>query len=250
MAKLLKDRTVAQAKQGAPIRLRDIVEGIRNDLTVTNQLRDETLNRSRSLIRSCAESIRAIHRHEWAAAEEMLRQARLDGNAMVAPLAQHPALYHAGYTQDALKELVEAHLLFAVVRGGALPAPAELQVTGSTYLRGMSEAGTEMRRFVLDMMRQGEIAAAEPYLEFMDEVYSLLITVDFPDAITDGLRRHTDVLRNVLERTRGDLTLGMRQEQMRQALRAFEEQLAAAGLDLGPAGEMGDLGSVRLDDAE
>ena len=144
---------------------------------------------------------------------------------MVDAIADQPTLYHAGYTQDALKELVEAHLVAAVVRGTAYPTPADLYVTGATYLRGMSEAGSEMRRFVLDLVRRGEVTAAEPYLEFMDEVYSQLITVDFPDAVTDGLRRSTDVLRSVLERRRGDLTLAIRQDQMRQALVSFEANL-------------------------
>ena len=211
-----------------------IVEEIRTQLTGINALRDATLNRSRALIRACAESIRAIHRHEWEEATAMLAAARAAADEMVDALADYPMLYHAGYTQDALKELVEAHLLFAVVRGGPMPQPAELRVTGATYLRGMSEAATEMRRFVLDLMRQGEIAQAEPYLNFMDEVYSLLITVDFPDSITDGLRRHTDVLRTVLERTRGDLTISFRQEQMRVALRSLEARL---GTELGPMDE-------------
>jgi translin len=202
-----------------------IVEEIRTQLTGINGLRDATLNRSRSLIRSCAESIRAIHRHEWEEATAMLAAARGAADEMVDALTDHPMLYHAGYTQDALKELVEAHLLFVVVRGGPMPRPEALRVTGATYLRGMSEAATEMRRFVLDLMRQGEIEQAEPYLDFMDEVYSLLITVDFPDSITDGLRRHTDVLRTVLERTRGDLTISFRQEQMRVALRSLEARL-------------------------
>ncbi|MCC6455688.1 MAG: haloacid dehalogenase [Caldilineaceae bacterium] len=202
-----------------------IVEEIRTGLTGINSLRDATLTRSRALIRACAESIRAIHRHEWDEATAMLAAARAAANEMVDALADHPMLYHAGYTQDALKELVEAHLLFAVVLGGPMPQPAALRVTGATYLRGMSEAATEMRRFVLDLMRQGEIAQAEPYLAFMDEVYSQLITVDFPDSITDGLRRHTDVLRSVLERTRGDLTISFRQEQMRIALRSLEARL-------------------------
>jgi translin len=205
--------------------LSGIVEDIRTQLTGINGLRDATLNRSRALIRACAESIRAIHRHEWDEATAMLAAARSAANEMVDALIDHPMLYHAGYTQDALKELVEAHLLFAVVRGGPMPQPAALRVTGATYLRGASEAATEMRRFVLDLMRQGEIAQAEPYLDFMDEVYSLLITVDFPDSITDGLRRHTDVLRTVLERTRGDLTISFRQEQMRLALRSLEARL-------------------------
>jgi len=203
----------------------EIVEAIRQEFTAINHLRDKTLQQSRTLVRSCANSIRAIHRHEWAAAETALQQARSEAAAMVQPLAAYPTLYQAGYTQDALKELVEAHVVYAVVRNGALPLPADLYVTGATYLRGLGEAASEMRRFVLDLMRRGQVVAAEPYLEFMDEVYSLLITVDFPDAITDGLRRNTDVLRTVLERTRGDLTLGIRQEGMRQALQSFEARL-------------------------
>ena len=217
-----------------------IVEAIREELTNTNTLRDATLGRSRTLIRACALSIRAIHRHEWAEAETLLAQARQDAAEMVGAIANHPMLYHTGYTQDALKEVVEAHLVFAVVRGTPLPTPAELLVTGPTYLRGMSEAATEMRRFVLDLIRRGQVAEAEPFLDFMDEVYSHLVTVDFPDAVTDGLRRHTDILRSVLERTRGDLTLAIRQDQMRAALRDLETnldrhlgtQLAAAALDL------------------
>jgi len=218
-----------------------IVEAIREELTNTNTLRDATLGRSRTLIRACALSIRAIHRHEWAEAETLLSQARQDAAEMVDAIANHPMLYHTGYTQDALKEVVEAHLVFAVVRGTPLPTPAELLVTGPTYLRGMSEAATEMRRFVLDLIRRGQVAEAEPFLDFMDEVYSHLVTVDFPDAVTDGLRRHTDILRSVLERTRGDLTLAIRQDQMRAALRDLETnldrhlgtQLAATALDLG-----------------
>ncbi len=207
--------------------LTDIVESIRSELTEANALRDDTLQRSRSLIRLCAHSIRAIHRHDWDDAGELLQQAREEAGVMVDALVMHPMLYHAGYTQDALKELVEAHLVYAVVHGDEWPTPESLQVAPSTYLRGMSEAGTEMRRFVLDLIRRGQVEEAEPYLDFMDEVYTLLITVDFPDAITHGLRRNTDVLRSVLERTRGDLTLAIRQDQMRAALSSFEMRLDA-----------------------
>lgn len=205
--------------------LATIVDSVREEMTVTNDLRDETLKRSRMLIRSCAHSIRAVHRHEQDEARRLLAQARAEGVTMVEPLKEHPDLYHAGYTQDALKELVEAHLVYAVVYGEEPPTPDQLHVTGATYLRGLSEAATEMRRFALDLMRRDRVEEAEPYLAFMDDVYSLLITVDFPDAITNGLRRSTDVLRNVLERTRGDLTMGIRQDRMRAMLHAFETRL-------------------------
>lgn len=216
--------------------LNAIVDAIRSELTTLNSLRDETLARSRSLTRACANSIRAIHRHEWHEAELLLAQARSEAAAMLEAIAVQPTLYYAGYTQDALKELVEAHLVHAVALGLPLPGPGALRVPGPTYLRGMSEAATEMRRFVLDLMRAGRVTEAEQYLLFMDEVYSQLVTVDFPDAVTEGLRRHTDVLRGVLERTRGDLTLAFRQEQMRVALLAFERHLdRQLGTDLAAA---------------
>lgn len=236
---------MSNTEQGSSRTLTEIVESIRDEFTAMSLVRDETLNRSRALIRSCAAAIRAIHRHEWENAEQLLAEARAAAQELVAPLADYPMLYHTGYTQDALKELVEAHLVMATVRGEPMPKPAALQVTGATYLRGMSEAATEMRRFVLDLMRRGRVAEAEPLLDSMDEIYSLLTTVDFPDSITDGLRRNTDVLRNVLERTRGDLTMSLRQDQMRQALQRFEARLGdeleatvgaawTAGQELGP----------------
>ena len=211
--------------------------------------RDRTLQLARALTRSCAHSIRAIHRHEWADAEAMLAQARADAAAMVQPLAAATTVYYAGYTQDALKELVEAHTVHAVVRGLPMPTPSAMYVTGATFLRGLSEAATEMRRFVLDLMRRGQIAEAEPLLDFMEEVYHLLVAVDFPDAITDGLRRQTDVLRNVLEKTRGDLTLAVRQEQLRSALHDLVQRLDAAGSGLN-ADELAGFGPVEDEPAE
>lgn len=206
--------------------LADIIESIRGDLTVKNQVRDLTLNRSRELIRLCALSIRAIHRHEWAEAEGQLGTAREAAQLMMADLAVHPDLNEAGYTQDALKELVEAHALYAFVGDGRLPAPGDLNVPAAAYLNGLAEAASELRRFVLDLIRLGKVSEAEPYLDRMDEVYSYMVTMDFPDALTGGLRRTTDMLRGVLERTRGDLTLAVRQDEMQAALGAFERRMA------------------------
>ncbi|MCY4118076.1 MAG: haloacid dehalogenase [Caldilineaceae bacterium] len=205
--------------------LAGVVDAITREMETFSGVRDDMLVRSRSLIRDCAHSIRAMHRHELDGAERMLAAARQDARAMVEPLASYPDLFHSGSTQDALKELVEAHLLYAFITGGPLLTPEELEVTGATYLKGLTEAATEMRRFALDLMRQDRVEEAATYLERMDEIYSLLVTVDFPDAITKGLRRQTDVLRGVLERTRGDLTTAVRQEKMQAALRRVEERL-------------------------
>lgn len=210
-----------------------IIEAIRADLTRRNDVRDATLRRSRELVRLCANSIRAVHRHEFDEAAGLLAQARAAAAEMVADLANLPDLYYTGYTQDALKELAEAHLVHAFVTGAPLPSPEALHVPSSTFLNGMSEAASEMRRFALDMIRLGRVEEALPYLAIMDEVYSQQITIDFPDAITGGLRRQTDVLRGILERTRGDVTMSSRQEAMRLALAAFETRMMGAAPDAG-----------------
>jgi translin len=207
--------------------LTSIMDAIRGELTAKNAVRDLTLGRSRELIRFCALSIRAIHRHEWDEAAALLKTAREAAAVMSADLASYADLYDAGYTQDALKEVVEAHTLFAVVRGEALPGPIELGIPAAAYLNGLAEAASELRRFILDLIRLDCTAEGEPYLAIMDEVYSHLVTMDFPDALTGGLRRTTDALRGVLERTRGDLTVALRQEELQAALVAFERQVAA-----------------------
>ncbi len=205
--------------------LEHIIEGIREEFTAKNQVRDATLNRSRELIRFCALSVRASHRHDWQDAANLLKTARDAAKVMADDLAQYPDLYHTGYTQDALKELAEAHLLYAFVRGEDWPGPADLHMPAAAYLNGLAEAASELRRFTLDLIRRGQAAEAEPYLAAMDEVYSQLITIDFPDSLTGGLRRTTDMLRAVLERTSGDLTVAVRQEELQAALRGFEERV-------------------------
>lgn len=206
-----------------------IAEDIRAVFEEKNAARDLTLGRSRELIRLCALAIRAIHRAEFAQAQQLLATARAAADAMKADVAQHPELYYAGYTQDALKELAEAHITFAMVNDQPLPTPHELGVDPPAYLNGLCEAASELRRSCLDILRHGHNAEAERLLAAMDDVYGVLVTMDFPDAITGGLRRSTDALRGVLERTRGDLTSSLRQAQLQAALQALEEKLDVEG---------------------
>jgi translin len=202
-----------------------IAEKIRAELTVKNAARDSTLARSRELIRFCSLAIRATHREEFAEAEQLLATARAAANEMKDGIAAYPDLYFTGYTQDALKELAEAHITFAVVNNRPLPSPEELGVDTAAYLNGLCEAASELRRRTLDIIRHGRTAEGERLLAAMDDVYGVLVTMDFPDAITGGLRRSTDALRAVLERTRGDLTNSLQQEKLLRELQAFEQRI-------------------------
>lgn len=210
--------------------LNAIADSIRAAMESKNTARDSAINKSRETIRYCAEAIRAIHRREWNNADEKLTLARLTADAMRTDIAGHPDLYHSGYTQDALKELVEAYCTQAIIRGESLPTPESLEVEPSTYLNGLAEAATELRRFILDILRlpDGDASEAERLLNAMDAIYDHLVAFDFPDAVTGGLRRQTDIVRGVLERTRGDLTTTIRQQQLQAALERFESRLPKA----------------------
>jgi len=207
--------------------LNTIADSIRAVLVVKNAARDTAISRSRELTRHCAESIRAIHRREWENAEGKLANARAAAEELREVVAAYPDLYHSGYTQDALKEVVEAFATYAIIRGQALPSPETLNVESATYLNGLAEAATELRRFILDILRRenADSDEAERLLDWMDAVYDQLVTFDFPDAITGNLRRQTDVVRGVLERTRGDLTTTLQQQRLQAALRQLEERL-------------------------
>ncbi len=210
-----------------PERLNAIVGHITTHLTAKNEVRDMTLNRSRNLIRFCANSIRATHRHEYAEAQSLLDEAKAAAQTMKDDASAFPDVYYAGYLQDALKELAEAAIVLALVTGEALPGPDDLGIEYAAYLNGLGEAMGEMRRYALDSMRRDDDTSAEGLLEVMDDVYSHLVAIDFPDSLTGGLRRTTDMVRGVTERTRGDLSTSMRQEKLLEALRAMEARLAA-----------------------
>jgi translin len=207
--------------------LEPIMERIRADLTRRNEVRDLTLNRSRMLIRFCANSIRATHRHEFDLARRLWSEAKEAAEVMQNDARPFADIYYAGYLQDALKELAEAAITLALVSGEPLPDPDDLGIEYPAYLNGLAEAAGELRRYALDSLRRGSTDEAERLLGLMDDIYSELVTVDFPDALTGGLRRTTDMVRGVTERLRSDLTTIMRQEQLQAALQAFEQRLTA-----------------------
>ena len=197
-------------------------------LEATNAARERALAESRQIIRLCANCIRAVHRGEFAEGERLADEARDRLGALGQALRDHPAIYWSGYVQDAQKEYAEARIVHGLIGGTGAPSPQLLQVEDAVYLNGLGEAAGELRRYALDRLRAGETARAEWALAAMDDIYGLLVTVDFPDAITGGLRRTTDMVRGVLERTRGDVTVTLRQQVLEQALTNAEWRMRNA----------------------
>jgi len=205
--------------------LNNLAENIREEFEQISAARDLAYQRSRKLVSLCARAIRAVHREDWDTAVSLIAEAKEASDIMVDGVRDYPALYYAGYTQDAVKEFVEANLTYALVRNRPLPTPEELGTESNTWLGGLAEAATELRRRILDIIRHGHSDEVERLLDDMDNIYSVLVTFDFNDKITGGLRRRTDVVRSVLERTRGDVTTNLRQTELERALKALEAKL-------------------------
>ena len=206
-------------------RLDDIAEQIHQAFEARTNARDEVLSQARTLTRYCASAIRAIHRDEFDNAQENIDLASTIAKSFQTDLVEYPDLYYAGYTQDALKEFAEANIVYALVIGSELPSPQELGLENAAYLNGLAETVGEFRRRCLDILRQGYSQDAERLLNYMDDIYAILITMDYPNAITGGIRRQTDIVRGITERTRGDLTLSLRQEHLEQTMQRLESQL-------------------------
>ena len=198
------------------------------DFDARHLAREEALTHSRLLTRHSAQAIRAIHRNERDLADEELNQCRELVESIKSNLAPFPDLFFSGYTQDAIKEYAEARLTYCMVLDLDLPTPAEMDVEVATYLRGMAEAAGELRRRCLDILRKGYSGEAERLLAHMDEIFAVLMTMDYPDAITYGLRHQSDQLRGIIERTRADLTISLREHTLQQALIDFEKKLPPA----------------------
>ena len=202
-----------------------IVEGIRAHFVSKNRAREQALPLCREAIRHSANAIRAVHRSEFEAGQELIGKAAGLLREARAALQDHPDIFHAGFVHDSQKEFAEASLTLALVANRPLPTPEELRVERAAYLNGLGEAVGELRRHLLDSLRGGDVEHCEGCLTAMDDIYSVLVTFDYPDAMTAGLRRTTDNVRGILERTRGDLTLAVRQRDLERKLAEFEKGL-------------------------
>ena len=202
--------------------LESIADQIRQTFSAKDTAREKALPLCREVIRHCSQAIRAVHRQEFDQAEERLQSARNLLNQAKQAVTAYSELSNASFIRDAQKEFAEGSITLALVTRKQPPDPNELDIDPAAYLNGLGEAVGELRRYLLDSMRRGDLSQGEELLSAMDDVYSILITMDFPDAITSGLRRTTDMVRGVLERTRSDLTLVMSQSELGDKLKKLE----------------------------
>jgi translin len=205
--------------------LEDITARIRQDFSAKDAARERALPLCREVIRHSGNAIRAIHRQQFDQAAELLQTAGKLAQEAGQSITEGSELSNTGFLRDAQKEYAEGSITLALIKGEKLPHPDELGVDYAAYLNGMGEAVGELRRYLLDGLRRGDLSCGEELLQAMDDIYSTLVTIDFPDAITGGLRRTTDMVRGVLERTRSDLTLTLQQKELEAKLDSFRGKI-------------------------
>ena len=209
--------------------LDNIAEQARERFGSRNRAREQALPVSREVIRFSANAIRAVHRGQFDEASKILEQADQRRKDIESIREWSPEIYYAGFLNDARKEFSEAHVTLAVLAGKKIPVPQDLGVEPSTFLNGMAEVIGELRRYILDALRQDSVDRCQEMMDVMDEIYSILVTIDYPEAVTGGLRRSTDQMRGVLERTRGDLTMALRQHNLEAQLAQWETHQSDRG---------------------
>ncbi len=205
--------------------LESIGKKVRESFSAKHEARDKAIKSSREAIYKCSTSIRAAHRGEFDLAKSLADEAKAILDDVDKAIGDYDDLRYTGFVLDSQKEYAEARATLALISGERVPGPDELGVKYSAYLNGLGEAAGELRRHILDVMRRGEVEHCEKILGMMDDIYSLLVTIDYPDALTGGLRRTTDMVRGVLERSRGDLTVALRQKELETKLEAFNKNL-------------------------
>jgi translin len=193
--------------------------------SVQNRARERALPLCRQMIQNSGNAIRAAHRQQSEAARELTGANRTLNHQLLEAVAESEEMKQAGFLHDAQKEYAEDCITLSLIQGDALPEAAELQVPMPAYLHGLGEAIGEMRRFILDSLRRGDTSRCEELLAVMDDIYSILMGMDYPDMVTHGLRRNSDAARGLIERTRGDLTNALRQDALERRLSEFEGRI-------------------------
>ena len=204
--------------------LDNYADRIRMNLGKKDKAREKVLPLCRELIRYASITIRAIHRQEFDEAKKLLAEGKKVKEDLALAVTECDELRYHGFVRDAEKEYTEANAVFALVTGKPLPDPDKLRVDYTAYLNGLGDTVGELRRYLLDSMRHGDLSHCEEMLSAMDDIYTVLVTIDFPDAITGGLRHTTDQVRGILEKTRGDVTMVVRQRELESKLNQYQKQ--------------------------
>ncbi len=208
--------------------LKGISARIRENFEVKDSVREEGLKISREIVRECRTASFALHGQDFKKADSSIKAAGKALERLEIIFKGHADIYHAGFVEHAQQEYSEVSVLSSLLKEGGeerIPSPDELRVEYAAYLNGLGDVVGELRRHVLDLIRKESFERAEVFLGIMENIHAMLMDFDYPDAITRGLRRKTDVSRALIEKTRGDVVNAIGQKKLEVAIRNLETRL-------------------------
>jgi translin len=212
--------------------LEEISARVRENFEAKDRVREEGLKLSRQVVRDCRTATFALHGQNFKKAEKNIEEAKKALFKLDVLFEEHSDIYHAGFVEHAQQEFAEASILLSLLREEEkpeiLPSPEALSIGYAAYLNGLGDVVGELRRHVLDLIRTEALEKAEVFLGIMENIHAVLMDFDYPDAITRGLRRKTDVARGLIEKTRGDLINAIQQKKLETAMRELESRLEPA----------------------
>ncbi len=198
--------------------LEAIITDIDSTLRAKDEKREKVITYSREVIRRAGSSVLAVHKRDRKALAENIEAAKAALEAALTLCRVQQEFYYIGPMPQAFQEYAEAACVRAMVSGKPLPTPSSLGIPVEPYTTGLADAVGEMRRYALDSLRRDDLAEAERALGLMEEIYTALKGLDFPRAVVPNLRRKVDVIRRLLEETRGDVTLAQQGHLIRESM--------------------------------
>ncbi|WP_457619607.1 hypothetical protein [Methanopyrus sp.] len=198
--------------------LRETIEDIRGELDALDEARDEAQVVLRDLHKLSSEAVYEVHRGNLEEARRRLDEAAELVSKLHDLLGDFPELLRTGFAENHLQEYAEAEILYSIVKDLRAPSPEEINVSPRAYLLGLLDAVGELRRIVVDALREGDLDRAEEFLGIMEEIYSLTMTFDYPRSVVPNLKRKQDVARSLLEKTRSEVTIAGKTEELKRAL--------------------------------
>jgi translin len=202
--------------------LEEVISEIEGRLDEKDEVRELAIKSSRTIARLAGTAIQGMHRGE--AMHVPLQETREEVQKLRSLLDGHPDLFHAGFVENAMQEACEAFLFHSILETEDLPTPRECGVTDTAYLLGLGDVVGELRRCALTALRDGDVSDASLFLEKMERILDVLMRFDYPTALV-ALKRKQDVARSLIEKTRGEVAVAARNDELSKKLDAMRDKL-------------------------
>ncbi len=197
--------------------MKNIFSKIIDVLDKLDEDREEILRKSRVIIKDCSIAIKSIHREENKSYQDIILKIKNELDVLKNLIIKNPGHFYK-YLKTPEQEYTEAIVLFSIIQNQKIPTHIDLNVDALHYILGLADVIGELRRYILDNIRKSRIDVINDILEKMDELYTYLFSLDYPSGMTKDLRHKTDVARNIIEKTRGDITLSVQMNNLTNLL--------------------------------